>query len=222
MTDSATPTAALAPASWAPPWAQQVLQTLGSGTASVFVLHGNTQDYFQGGGETSSASTSASIRYGGLAGFLAEQMFGRYDLVLHYDLARGLVPLAGGSAKRLQAMVSLASDEQVGRDDVGREPAQIFASLDARLRRSPPHGVARCPHEARVVDRRSHPHPIEQLPHARRKRLRQRRPHRRSREHDDAVPTPGEKPRGHRSSRPAAHDRDVYRCCHLFRYELFG
>jgi AAA+ superfamily predicted ATPase len=104
-----------------------MVQTLGSGTASVFVLHGNTHDFVPVGG--------SPPRYGTLVSFLAEQMFGQYDLVLHYDLSRGIQPLAGSNAKRLQAMVSLAATEKVGRDDLGKEPAQVFAGLDALLRR---------------------------------------------------------------------------------------
>ena len=43
--------------------------------------------------------------YGGLADFLAEQVFGRWDLVLYYDLARGLRVFAGSDGARLKDMV---------------------------------------------------------------------------------------------------------------------
>ena len=44
-----------------------------------------------------------------LADFLAEQLFGRWDLVIHYDLARGLRAFAGSQRQRLQEMVALAN-----------------------------------------------------------------------------------------------------------------
>ena len=48
-------------------------------------------------------------RYGVLAEFLAEQLFGRWSLVLHYDLGRGLRAFAGRDEQRLKEMVALAN-----------------------------------------------------------------------------------------------------------------
>ena len=45
--------------------------------------------------------------YCNLAEFLATQLFGSWDVVLHHDLGRGLRPLAGDDPKRLQSMVQL-------------------------------------------------------------------------------------------------------------------
>jgi len=70
-----------------------------SGTTSMFVLHGNTFDMVR----------ATPDRWTGLADFLAEQLFGRWDLVIHYDLARGLRCLAGSNGKRLQDMVETAN-----------------------------------------------------------------------------------------------------------------
>ena len=68
---------------WFPPWASQLADLYFSGTTAAFVLHGNTYDLFRIGADEES-------RYGVLAEFLAEQLFGRWSLVLHYDLGRGL------------------------------------------------------------------------------------------------------------------------------------
>jgi hypothetical protein len=82
------------------------------------VLHGNTDDYLRiGDGE--------GARYGTLAEFLAEQMFGRWDLVLHYDLgaacacspaARGGV--AGDGHARQQKIGDVSAAVEGSRRDV--------------------------------------------------------------------------------------------------------
>src|SRR3982750_1565440 len=85
-----------------PPWAGQLAELYFSGTTAAFLLHGNTFDLFRTG-------RGSDVRYGVLAEFLAEQLFGRWSLVLHYDLGRGLRVLAGRDEKRLKDMVTLAN-----------------------------------------------------------------------------------------------------------------
>ena len=72
----------------------------------LFVLHGNTV-------RSVSAAADEPPRYGMLADFLAEQVFGRWALVLHYDLARGLRAFAGRDGKRLKEMV-VRANKKVG------------------------------------------------------------------------------------------------------------
>ena len=132
---------------WAPGWASRMVESLASGTATVFLLHGNTNDFVALGG--------TPPRYGQLNAFLAEQMFGRYELVMHYDLARGLMPFAGTNAKRLQAMVPVAAQERVARDDVGAEPAQVFAAMDALFRRLIMRPAEGRPSVALIIDQAS-------------------------------------------------------------------
>jgi hypothetical protein len=64
---------------WFPSWAARLSDLYFSGTTSMFLLHGAVQDFVRGGKDPV---------YGSLADFLAEQIFGRWELVLHYDLAR--------------------------------------------------------------------------------------------------------------------------------------
>src|SRR5215212_7647786 len=87
---------------WFPPWATQLADLYFSGTTAVFVLHGNTDDLFR-------VKPGEPARYGVLAEFLSEQLFGRWSLVLHYDLGRGLRAFAGRDEKRLKDMVALAN-----------------------------------------------------------------------------------------------------------------
>ena len=83
--------------SWYPAWAHDLAELYFSGTTCLFVLHGNVHDLIRcvgGDGDT----------YCGLPEFLATQLFGSWDVVLHYDLAAACA--AGRrEPKRLQGMV---------------------------------------------------------------------------------------------------------------------
>ena len=113
-------------ASWLPPWASQLADLYFSGTTAAFVLHGNTHDLFRMDDEGS--------RYGVLSEFLAEQLFGRWSMVLHYDLGRGLRPLAGRDEKRLKEMVALANKKLGDLSALSRDPSAAFGVLDRLVR----------------------------------------------------------------------------------------
>jgi hypothetical protein len=89
----------------------------------MFVLHGNVQDLVRTGGDQSSS-------YGTLADFLAAQIFGRWDLILHYDLARGLRAFAGSDGDRLKNMVVMANRKVGELAGARKDPATAFALLD--------------------------------------------------------------------------------------------
>lgn len=112
---------------WFPPWAAQLAELYFSGTTSAFVLHGNTNDYLRMGNDH-------EVRHGVLAEFLAEQVFGRWSLVLHYDLGRGLRVLAGRDEKRLKDMVVLANRRLGDLSALPKDPAATFALLDRFVR----------------------------------------------------------------------------------------
>ena len=111
---------------WVPPWAHQVADLYFSGTTAAFVLHGNTYDLFR--------MDAKAERYGVLAEFLAEQLFGRWSLVLHYDLGRGLRVFAGRDEARLKEMVALANRRVGDLSALSKEPAATFATLDRFVR----------------------------------------------------------------------------------------
>jgi AAA+ superfamily predicted ATPase len=112
---------------WFPPWASQLADLYFSGTTAAFVLHGNTYDLFRIGDE-------AAPRYGVLSEFLAEQLFGRWSLVLHYDLGRGLRVFAGRDEQRLRDMVTLANKKLGDLSVLPKDPAATFALLDRFVR----------------------------------------------------------------------------------------
>ena len=112
---------------WFPPWASQLADLYFSGTTAAFMLNGNTYDLFRIGAADDS-------RYGVLAEFLAEQLFGRWSLVLHYDLGRGLRAFAGRDEKRLKDMVALANKKVGDLSALPKDPAATFAILDRFVR----------------------------------------------------------------------------------------
>ena len=111
---------------WFPPWASQLADLYFSGTTAAFVLCGNTYDLFRTGDDAN--------RYGVLAEFLAEQLFGRWSLVLHYDLGRGLRAFAGRDEHRLKDMVTLANRKLGDLSALPKDPAATFALLDRFVR----------------------------------------------------------------------------------------
>jgi len=112
---------------WFPAWAAQLADLYFSGTTAAFVLHGNTVDLFR-------VSAEDPPRYGVLAEFLAEQLFGRWSLVLHYDLGTGLRAYAGREEKRLKDMVTLANKRIGDLSALTKDPAAAFAVLDRFVR----------------------------------------------------------------------------------------
>jgi AAA+ superfamily predicted ATPase len=112
---------------WYPAWAVQLADLYFSGTTAAFVLHGNTDDVFR-------IREEAAAPYGVLAEFLAEQMFGRWSLILHYDVGRGLRPFAGRDEERLRDMVALASKKVGDLSALAKDPATAFAVLDRFVR----------------------------------------------------------------------------------------
>jgi SpoVK/Ycf46/Vps4 family AAA+-type ATPase len=106
-----------------PAWATTLAELYFSGTTSTFLLHGNVFDMVRAGSGT-------DPRWSGLAEFLAEQVFGRWDLVIHYDLARGLRCLAGSDAKRLQGMVETVNKWLGDLRQLPRDPTKSLAALD--------------------------------------------------------------------------------------------
>jgi len=112
---------------WAPPWAAQLAELCFSGTTSVFLLHGNTNDLLPRG-------ATPEDGYGTIADLLAEQLFGKWDLLLHYDLGRGLRAFAGRNEKRLQKMIALANDKVADLSTVKNDPGVVLALLDRFVR----------------------------------------------------------------------------------------
>jgi AAA+ superfamily predicted ATPase len=114
---------------WYPAWARTLADLYFSGTTCLFVLHGNVHDLIPGPGGDEAG-------YGNLPEFLATQVFGSWDLVLHYDLGRGLRVLAGGDVQRLGAMVKLLTPHLGEPGTWPRDPDVVLPWLDRFLERN--------------------------------------------------------------------------------------
>lgn len=98
-----------------------------SGTTSVFVLYGNTHDLVRSG-------EGRSAQHGPITEFLAEQLFGRWDVVFHYDLGRGLRVFAGRNDARQREMAELVHQRLFDPSQVKNDPTTVFAIIDRVLR----------------------------------------------------------------------------------------
>jgi AAA+ superfamily predicted ATPase len=127
--DGAAARQSVAPPDWYPDWAKELANQYYSGTTCVFVLHGNVHDLVR-------IPDGSGTRYCSLTDFLVSQVFGRWDVVLGYDLSRGLRGLAADDAARLRSM----SQYLVGRwgepATWPREPEKALLGLDVFMERN--------------------------------------------------------------------------------------
>src|SRR6476646_9557132 len=114
---------------WYPAWAAELANLYFSGTTCVFVLYGNVRDLVR-------VSDDAGSRYCALNDFLVSQVFGRWDLVLGYDLSRGLRALAADDAERLRAMSQYLVARWGEPATWPRDPEKALLGLDAFVERN--------------------------------------------------------------------------------------
>ena len=115
---------------WYPRWARTMAEQYFSRSSAVFVLNGNTYDLIP----MEDVDASGRAAFGGIAEFLAEQLFATWDIVLHYDLGRGLRVFAGRNEKRLRDMVALATKRIGDLSTVKNDPTIVFGLLDFFVR----------------------------------------------------------------------------------------
>jgi len=132
---------------WFPAWAAELSGLYFSGSTSLFVLRGNVHDQVPLAGDGTS--------YGSLADFLAEQVFGRWDLVLYYDLARGLRPFAGRDGARLKEMVVYANEKVGDLAAARKDSSTAFALLDRFVQNNIMAGEDKSSSAAIIIDHAS-------------------------------------------------------------------
>jgi ATP-dependent 26S proteasome regulatory subunit len=115
--------------SWYPSWARDMADLYFSGTTCMFVLHGNVHDFIR-------CPADAGDRYCSLTEFLSEQIFGKWDIVLSYDVSRGLRAMAGSDSKRLQGMMQYLTARWGEPITWPREPDKLLLGLDAFIERN--------------------------------------------------------------------------------------
>ncbi|MCU0979515.1 MAG: AAA family ATPase [Pirellulaceae bacterium] len=124
----ATGPAATLPA-WYPGWARELADAYFSRTTCVFVLHGNVHDLIRAPG-------SGQDSYLSLPEFLSTQAFGSWDLVLGYDVSRGLRMLAGSDAERLRTMAQYLTSRWGEPAAWPRDPEKVLLMLEGLIERT--------------------------------------------------------------------------------------
>jgi hypothetical protein len=110
---------------WYPPWAKELAELYFAGSTSFFILHGNVHDFVRGErGEFCSLSE-----------FLAQQVFGEWDIVLSYDLGRGLRAEAGSDSARLHQMLKSAASHLGNSAAWPRDVDPALAAIDGLINR---------------------------------------------------------------------------------------
>jgi hypothetical protein len=129
--DTATTAAKPAPVlpEWYPAWTKELAELYFSGTINTFVLYGNVHDLVR----CKSGDDTAFVN---LPDFLATQVFGAWDVTLSYDLGRGLRPVAGDDARRLQAMVQYVAGVIGAPNTWPRDPDKVLDVLEPLLQRN--------------------------------------------------------------------------------------
>jgi SpoVK/Ycf46/Vps4 family AAA+-type ATPase len=138
---------------WCPAWAERLGDAYLSGTSCVFLLHGNVRDLVPlapiaaaspvpaaspvaAASPAMAGAADGAAGYGTVPDFLAREIFGSWDIVLAYDVGKGLRPVAGPDANRLRTMVQWLSERLGGASAWPREPDAALAAIDALLERN--------------------------------------------------------------------------------------
>ena len=132
VTEPTSPGAAL-PA-WCPAWAERLGDAYLSGTSCMFLLHGNVRDLMPLVPPETEAQPEEA--WGTLPDFLSRELFGQWDIVLTYDVGKGLRPLAGSDGNRLRTMVQWLTERLGAATGWPREPDAAIAAIDALLERN--------------------------------------------------------------------------------------
>jgi len=121
---------------WCPAWAERLGDAYLSGTSCVFLLHGNVRDLVPVADPAAADEAAGASAWGTVPDFLAREMFGRWDIVLAYDVGKGLRPLAGPDPARLREMAQWLSERLGNAAQWPREPDAAIAAIDAILDRN--------------------------------------------------------------------------------------
>ncbi len=121
---------------WHPAWARELAELYFSGTINMFVLHGNVHDLIRCPDEVGQADPAPPDKFVSLTDFLSTQLFGAWDIVLAYDVGRGLRPQAGSDGQRLQAMMQFIAGVIGPPATWTRDPDKIFDPLEQLISRN--------------------------------------------------------------------------------------
>lgn len=115
---------------WYPAWARSLAEMYFSGTTCLFVVHGNVHDLIR------CPAADGSTTYCNLPEFLAAQVFGSWDVVLQYDLAKGIRAVSAGDAVRLKPMIQYLTSRLGDPTGWPRDPETVLLALDRLVERA--------------------------------------------------------------------------------------
>jgi AAA+ superfamily predicted ATPase len=121
---------------WCPAWAERLGDAYLAGTSCVFMLHGNVRDLVPIAPPVAEGRVDETAAWGTVPDFLARELFGRFDIVLGYDVGKGLRPLAGPDPNRLRTMAQWLTERLGNAANWPRDPDQAVAAIDALLERN--------------------------------------------------------------------------------------
>ena len=122
-----------------PEWVRGLINQYVSGSSSFFVLHGNVDDAV-------GSMVENDYRLETLTDFLGLRLLNQYDLVLHYDVGRGLRIHPGGDNTRESRMKELLGNMWPGLTKLPQEPTPMLRLMDrlvTRLLNDAIDGIAR-------------------------------------------------------------------------------
>jgi AAA+ superfamily predicted ATPase len=114
---------------WHPNWTNTLAELYYSGTINTFVVHGNVHDLI-------CCERNGTKAFISLTDFLATEVFGAWEVVLNYDLGRGLRPIAGDDGPRLQRMVQSVAGVIGAPNTWSRDPDKALDLLEPLLQRN--------------------------------------------------------------------------------------
>jgi AAA+ superfamily predicted ATPase len=123
---------------WFAEWAREMADLYFSANACVFVLHGNVNDliYCRRPPVGAAPGSPPIDQFCGLSDFIAHQIFGNWDVVVSYDLGRGIQAEAGSDPKRLKEMMQYLTSTLGSPATWSRDPDVVLTALDRLIQRN--------------------------------------------------------------------------------------
>jgi AAA+ superfamily predicted ATPase len=121
---------------WCPAWAERLGDAYLSGTSCVFLLSGNVRDLVPVTEPAHNGRPDPADAWGTVPDFLSRELFGQWDVVLSYDVGRGLRPLAGPDPARLRTMAQWLTERLGHASTWPRDPDAAIGAIDAILERN--------------------------------------------------------------------------------------
>lgn len=119
---------------WYPGWASELANLYFAANTCLFVIHGNVNDLVYCKSEDKDGK--ANDRFCGLTDFLAEQVFGSWDVVTSYDMGRGIQAQAGPDASRHREMMSTLSKNIGSPTQWTRSPDDALENFNRMIQRN--------------------------------------------------------------------------------------